>query len=103
MVNKKVIKTLIVERVTLGAKLTALHEALSEAEHNAETYGEEVTREQLLDLIKDCARYIADALSTLQLGTLHKDTHDYMDLLKRVEELYYMGGLDRVNSKEGNK
>ncbi|WCS70126.1 hypothetical protein Goe27_02480 [Bacillus phage vB_BsuM-Goe27] len=94
MVNKEVIKTLVLERVTLGAKLTTLHEALSEAEHNAGVHGEEVTREQLLDLIRDCARYIADTLNTLQLGTLHKDTHDYMDLLKRIEELYYMGGLE---------
>ncbi|WCS69872.1 hypothetical protein Goe25_02440 [Bacillus phage vB_BsuM-Goe25] len=94
MVNKEVIKTLVLERVTLGAKLTTLHEALTEAEYKANTPSEEITREELLDLIRDCTRYIADTLNTLQLGTLHKDTRDYQDLLQRIEELYYMGGLN---------
>ncbi|AYJ76422.1 hypothetical protein BSP12_236 [Bacillus phage BSP12] len=70
-----------------------LHEALTEPERNAGE-NEEVTGEQLLDLMKDCAYYIEHILSTLQLGTLHKGTRDYRDLLKRIEELYYMGGLN---------
>ncbi|QZA70164.1 hypothetical protein 278BB001_13 [Bacillus phage 278BB001] len=88
MNNKELAKTLVLERITLEAKLSSLHETLKEAVQQADIYREVITRAQLLALIKECALYIEEALETL-----HTDTQDYMDLLTHIETLYYKGKL----------
>ncbi|AYJ75332.1 hypothetical protein BSP36_245 [Bacillus phage BSP36] len=80
MNNKEIAKTLVLERLTLEAKLSSLHEALAGATHQADMRIGEVTRAQLLALIKECAQYIEEALETL-----HPDKHDYMNLLTLIE------------------
>lgn len=95
MINREIARTLVLERLTLGAKLSSLHETLIEVTQQADIYGEVITREQLLTLIKECSLYIEEALETL-----HPDTEEYMDLLTHIEALHYKGKLYVMHSSE---
>lgn len=88
MNNKEITKTLVLERLTLEAKLSALHEVLAEATDRADIHIREVTRAQLLIIIEECTLYIEEALKRL-----HKDTQDYTDLLTRIDILHNEGLL----------
>ncbi|AGY47506.1 hypothetical protein Grass_241 [Bacillus phage Grass] len=91
-INREIARTLVLERLTLGAKLSSLHETLTEITQQADIYKEVITREQLLTLIKECSLYIYIYIEEA-LETLHPDTEEYMDLLTHIEGLHYKGKL----------